>query len=26
LTRVIEDVNNVERLLIDGTEQGAVAS
>jgi len=25
MTRVIEDVNNVERLLIDGTEQGAVA-
>ena len=25
LTRVIEDVNNVERLLIDGTEQGTVA-
>jgi ABC-type multidrug transport system fused ATPase/permease subunit len=25
LTRVIEDVNAVERLLIDGTEQGAVA-
>lgn len=25
MTRVIEDVNNVERLLIDGTEQGTVA-
>ena len=25
LTRVIEDVNNVERLLIDGVEQGSVA-
>jgi len=25
MTRVIEDVNNVERLLIDGVEQGAVA-
>jgi len=25
MTRVIEDVNNVERLLIDGTEQGSVA-
>jgi ATP-binding cassette subfamily B protein len=25
MTRVIEDVNSVERLLIDGTEQGAVA-
>src|SRR5437868_11547071 len=26
MTRVIEDVNSVERLLIDGTEQGVVAS
>lgn len=25
MTRVIEDVNNVERVLIDGTEQGTVA-
>lgn len=25
MTRVIEDVNNVERVLIDGTEQGVVA-
>lgn len=25
MTRIIEDVNNVERLLIDGTEQGTVA-
>ncbi|MCP5527311.1 MAG: ABC transporter ATP-binding protein [Verrucomicrobiales bacterium] len=25
MTRVIEDVNNVERLLIDGTEQGTIA-
>ena len=25
MTRVIEDVNNLERLLIDGTEQGTVA-
>ncbi len=25
MTRVIEDVNNVERILIDGTEQGTVA-
>src|SRR3954466_7804631 len=25
MTRVIEDVNSVERLLIDGTEQGTVA-
>lgn len=25
MTRVVEDVNNVERLLIDGTEQGTVA-
>ena len=25
MTRVIEDVNAVERLLIDGTEQGTVA-
>lgn len=25
MTRVIEDVNNVERILIDGTEQGLVA-
>ncbi len=25
MTRVIEDVNNVERLLIDGVEQGTVA-
>src|SRR5208337_3593775 len=25
MTRVIEDVNSVERVLIDGTEQGAVA-
>lgn len=26
LTRVVDDVNSVERLLIDGTEQGTVAS
>jgi ATP-binding cassette, subfamily B, bacterial len=26
MTRVVEDVNNVERLLIDGTEQGTVAA
>ena len=26
MTRVIEDVNSVERVLIDGTEQGTVAS
>jgi hypothetical protein len=25
MTRVIEDVNSVERVLIDGTEQGTVA-
>ena len=25
MTRVVEDINNVERLLIDGTEQGTVA-
>src|SRR5438046_9722121 len=25
MTRIIEDVNNVERLLIDGVEQGTVA-
>jgi len=25
MTRVIEDVNSVERILIDGTEQGTVA-
>src|SRR5438067_13656587 len=25
MTRVIEDVNSVERVLIDGTEQGSVA-
>ena len=25
MTRVIEDVNSVERVLIDGTEQGVVA-
>jgi len=25
MTRVVEDINNVERLLIDGTEQGVVA-
>lgn len=26
MTRVVEDVNNLERVLIDGTEQGTVAS